>query len=95
MATDEKSEQKSEQDLQAQLNALRTDLAEITKTVRNISADYAHQGQDRLRDTAQRAQQQFKDSLGTVQEEIEHRPFSSVAVAFGIGLIIGRLLHRH
>ncbi len=86
--------QSSEQELQEQLNALRSDFAEITKTVKGLSSAYAREGQDRLRDTANRAQAQFKDSLGEVQGEIERHPFSSLAVAFGVGLIIGKILDR-
>lgn len=84
----------SEQDLQAQLNALRSDFAELTKTVKTLSTSYAQHGQERLKDTAHRAQEQFKESLGHVQGEVEQHPLSSLAIAFGVGLIIGKLLDR-
>lgn len=90
MATDNKDQQ----DLQEQLNTLRNDFAEITKTVRDMSATRAQEGQQRLRQTADRTRAQVQDSWQTVQGEIEQRPYASMAVAFGAGLILGKLLDR-
>ncbi len=86
---------KDQQDLQEQLNNLRNDFAEVTKTVREMSAATAQQGQERLRDTAKRTRAQARESLNTVQDEIEQRPYTSMAVAFSAGLLLGKLFNRH
>lgn len=86
---------KDQRELQEQLNTLRNDFAEVTKTVREMSAARAQQGQERLRDTAQRTRAQARESLHTVQSEIEQRPYASMAVAFGAGLLLGKLFDRH
>ncbi len=93
MATSESSN-KEQQDLQEQLNALRNDFSEITQTVREMSANRAHQGQEKLRETADRTRAQVRESLHSVQGEIEQRPYASMAAAFGVGLLLGKLLDR-
>lgn len=86
--------EKEQQELQTQLNNLREDLAEITKTVKQISSERAHSGQQRLHDVAERSRESLRHSLQTARGEIEHRPYTGMAVAFGAGLAIGKLLDR-
>ncbi|MTI63052.1 hypothetical protein [Methylophaga sp.] len=97
--------QSSEQDLQEQMKALRSDFSELTKTMKKLSEDYVNEGQSRLRQTADQARQQARDTADQAREQarnaayqaqegVENHPFSSVAVAFGIGLLIGKILDR-
>ncbi len=86
--------QASNDELQAQLNALREDFAGLTKTLKDMSAAYAEEGQARVKNAADKVQQQAKDSYGRVQSEVEAHPLSSVAIAFGIGLVLGKILDR-
>lgn len=86
--------QPSNQELQEQMDALRKDFSDLTGTLKEMSASYAKDGQARVKDAAEEAQKQVKDSLGRAQSEVEQHPFSSMAVAFGIGLLLGKLLDR-
>jgi ElaB/YqjD/DUF883 family membrane-anchored ribosome-binding protein len=86
--------QASEQELQDQVNALRKDFSELTKTMKSLSSDYAKQGQDKLKETADRAQQQARDTVHKAQANVETHPYTSMAVAFGVGLVIGKILDR-
>lgn len=88
------TQHRDQQDLQAQLNNLRQDIAEITKTVRDISADRAHSSQQKLHEVADRSRENLRNSVQTAKGEIEERPYTSMAVAFGAGLAIGKLLDR-
>jgi len=86
--------QASNEELQAQLTALRDDFAGLTKTLKDMSSAYADEGQARVKNAADRVQQQAKDSYGRVQNEVEAHPMSSVAIAFGVGLVLGKILDR-
>lgn len=86
--------QTSYDDLQKQLDALRKDFSDLTATLKDVTASYAHQGQERLKDKADYLQDQAKLSARRAQAEVEAHPFTSVAFAFGIGMIIGKVLDR-
>ncbi|AFJ03183.1 hypothetical protein Q7C_2044 [Methylophaga frappieri] len=86
--------QTSNEELQKQLNALREDFAGLTNTLKQMSSAYAEQGQTKVKETAEKAQEQVKQSYSRVQGEVEANPMSSVAIAFGIGLVIGKILDR-
>lgn len=55
--------QASNQELQEQLDTLRKDFAEVTKTLRELTTAYAKEGQDRVKVAASHAQDQVKESL--------------------------------
>jgi ElaB/YqjD/DUF883 family membrane-anchored ribosome-binding protein len=84
--------QASNQELQEQLDNLRKDFAEVTKTLREMTSAYAKESQDRVK--VGQAQDQVKESFGKVQSEVESHPYSSMAVAFGVGLVLGKILDR-
>lgn len=86
--------QASNQELQEQLNALRKDFSDLASTMKNMTAEYAKEGQDKLKDTADKVQRQATDSFNKAQGEVEAHPYTSMAVAFGIGLVIGKILDR-
>jgi ElaB/YqjD/DUF883 family membrane-anchored ribosome-binding protein len=86
--------QTTNQELQEQLDALRKDFAEVASTLKSLTSEYAQQGQDKVKAAAQQAQQQAKESLARAQGEVEAHPYTSMAVAFGIGLVIGKVLDR-
>ncbi len=79
-------------DLKAQIAELRSDLAGVADAIKKLSGDAADEGVERVRRTAERARDRAKDTLGNLENEIEERPLTSVATAFGIGFILGKLL---
>jgi len=86
--------QASNQELQDQMNALRKDFSDLTQTMKKMTSDYAKEGQDKLREKADYAQQQARESFHKAQAEVETHPYTSMAVAFGVGLVIGKILDR-
>ncbi len=86
--------QTSNQELQEQVSALRKDFGDITETLKTLSADYAKEGQAKVRQSAEQAQQHAKQTITRAQQEVEARPYTSMAVAFGAGVVIGKLLDR-
>jgi len=56
-----------------------------------VSEEWARSAQGRARDMAKEVRSQGGRAVGTVSEQIEHNPLTSVAVAFAIGLLCGAL----
>ena len=81
--------------LRADYDALRKDIAEVTKALRDTAdtrgsaakraSEAADAAGERLRETA-------TEALGSLENEIRERPWVVLGAAFGIGLLIGRLL---
>jgi ElaB/YqjD/DUF883 family membrane-anchored ribosome-binding protein len=91
----------TQKELQEQLDSLRKDLADINQTVKRLASDYAEEGKARVRASANRAQERVKATLSDVkgaledvESEIQSRPLTSTLIAFGIGLVLGRILKR-
>lgn len=69
--------------LRKDIEQLRKDLAALAESVRHRSSDQVQAGFDTARQHA-----------GDLGREIEARPLTSVAAAFGIGLLLGKLFSR-
>jgi len=80
--------------LQKELNQIRSDVGELTRTLRELAASQGRAAYDNVRKTAHKAQEQVSESVDAVGREIGERPFTSVLGAFGIGLLIGVLFSR-
>ncbi|WP_417812265.1 DUF883 family protein [Thalassospira alkalitolerans] len=84
--------------LQADVDALRKDLAEVTKTLRAMGTDTvnskAQAAAQRVREVSGHARDQFDHAREAAVEQVRERPLASVALTFGIGMLIGRLLQK-
>ena len=91
--------------LKADIGKLQSDLSSLTKHMKDIGgsavADAQKAGTDKvdeLRDelerTAQRLKRQGEASVAEVEKTIQERPLLSLAAAFGVGMLITRLLDR-
>ena len=89
--------------LEADLEALRADLGKLREDVAALTASLAElvgesASGEKVREMAarlaERAKQTGRENLDALQRKIEERPLTSIAVAFGLGLVIGKLLER-
>lgn len=80
--------------LKQDLSSLRNEMQELATAIRDSSEKYAHIGMEHARDAYAEARQEAQKQTQAVGAEIETRPFTSVAVAFGAGFIAGKLLGR-
>ncbi len=80
--------------LKADLEQLKRDMAALTDTLKGMAAERGHQGADALKGAAAATEEQAKAAIQSVENHISERPFASVLVAFGAGLLLGRLLGR-
>ncbi|MEQ5777639.1 MULTISPECIES: YqjD family protein [unclassified Thalassospira] len=84
--------------LQAEVEILRQDLAEVTKTLKTIARETgetrAAQAAQRVREVSGQAREQFDHARDVAVDQVRERPLITVAATFGVGLLIGRLLQR-
>ncbi|PTY36482.1 hypothetical protein BGP77_04060 [Saccharospirillum sp. MSK14-1] len=92
MAT-EKSSDELEQ-LKAEIAKLKTDLSDITGSLRDLTERKASEGRERVKHAANNAWEPASKAIDSAESEISHHPLSSVALSFGIGMMLGKLLSK-
>jgi ElaB/YqjD/DUF883 family membrane-anchored ribosome-binding protein len=79
-------------DLSSDVEALRADLARLKEDLRSMGGSLADQARGSARSAKDAATAKWDDSVSAVHHQIEERPFTSVLVAFGVGLLVGKIL---
>lgn len=84
--------------IKSDLDALRKDLSSVVETIKGTAMSRAETELDalhkRLNQIAADLQTSGRDSLRAVEGQIGEKPLVSVAVAFAVGLMIGKLFDR-
>jgi ElaB/YqjD/DUF883 family membrane-anchored ribosome-binding protein len=84
--------------IKADLDALRKDLSNVLETIKGTAKNRAESEidalQKRLNQIASDVQTSGRDSLRAVEGQIGDKPLVSVAVAFALGLMLGKLFDR-
>lgn len=99
------AEAKAERDLKQDIDALRSDLDVLRKDVGQLVTTLTSSASDRagaeldavrarLNKMAGDVQATGREHLRSVESQIEERPLISLAVAFAVGLLLGRLFDR-
>jgi ElaB/YqjD/DUF883 family membrane-anchored ribosome-binding protein len=92
-------------DVEGEFGAVKDDLAKLRGDIANLSAalkeltsetvqerlETLRGGIDRLADDAKL---QSREMLDNLTDQIEEKPLTSVLIAFGVGILLGRLLDR-
>ena len=97
--------QKDVETLRTDLETVRKDLATLTDTLKETAKARMQLGVEtaeaevkpalaQLRQTLDKARGRGREGLQTVAGQVEERPLVTLAAAFGLGLLIGRLLDR-
>jgi len=84
--------------IKADLDALRKDFASVVETIKGTAKSRAESEidalQKRINQIAADVQSSGRESLRAVEGQIGEKPLVSVAVAFAVGLILGKLFDR-
>lgn len=86
--------EKDLKELRAEYASLKSDLADMSETISKLAHDGAAEGRKRLKSAARQSRDQARESWGAFEHEIEERPITSLAVALGVGFVLGKLLSR-
>ncbi len=79
------------------LENLRSGIDQASRAMRDLTqvgGDWAHGLQERARGMAKELRGQGDRAVGTVSQQIEHRPLASLAVAFVMGVVCASLIRR-
>lgn len=85
---------KAVEDLRADMDKLKADMSSLVETLGKLASDGTQEGARRVREARERVGAQAEQSMQAVEAQIAERPFISVLAAFGVGMVIGRLLDR-
>lgn len=84
--------------LRDDMEALRGDLARLIETLGGQASRKVRSEADAVRDRVERlvedVERRGRDELHKVESQIEARPMTSLAMAFAVGLIFGRMFDR-
>lgn len=103
-------------DFDDQLATLRSDISELTATVKALATDtgskvqtkaaaVAREGEAKLRETGEKAREQAqiagddayaagREAAAQVQSNVAQNPFAALALAAGIGFLVGAMAKR-
>jgi ElaB/YqjD/DUF883 family membrane-anchored ribosome-binding protein len=80
------------------LAKLREDIAHLSATLKGVTSEVVREQIDAIRNRIDgltgEARQQSRQTLDELTDRIEARPLASILIAFGAGVLIGRLLDR-
>jgi ElaB/YqjD/DUF883 family membrane-anchored ribosome-binding protein len=78
--------------LQEDINKLREDLSNLAQTMSDVAAGRMTAAYDRILRTSQDMKDQARGGAEAFAREMEQRPLTFLAGAFGVGLLIGLLV---
>jgi len=81
-------------ELRQDLDTLKKDMLALRDDLKGFSRDAAEQGQKSAHRAREYAQEQWEESVDTVQTYVRERPVTSLGVAFVSGIAVALLLGR-
>ena len=85
---------KTTDDLQADFDQLREDMAALMKTVSRLADNGQREGLAKIKNVGTAATDSARQGLEKAESTIVQNPLTSVLIAFGGGLLIGKLFSR-
>lgn len=76
------------------IEALRTDLTKIMKTVSSMASNGADAAFSQVRRGAEKTKAQAQMAADVLTHQIEKKPIASALIALGMGMMIGVMLRR-
>jgi ElaB/YqjD/DUF883 family membrane-anchored ribosome-binding protein len=79
------------------IERLRGVVEQATTTVRDLSqasGEWAQTAQKQARDMAKQMREQSEWAMGTMSRQVEQYPLTSIAVAMGVGYMLGMMMRR-
>lgn len=76
-----------------ELDVLKADLSAVRKDIADLVTALGRDARERLGSAADNVKKYGQQGADAAEHQITEHPFASVAVAFGAGLLLGRLLN--
>lgn len=84
----------SSDDIQAELETLRRDIAALTQTVASYGSGKIRQAGDASREYVDSAREQLQNIEQDIEAYVHAKPFQSLAIAAGVGYVLALLSRR-
>ena len=81
-------------DLRAQVDTLKQDLATLTQILKRLAGARGTEGIESLKSMAADAEKRAREVSAAFEGKVAERPLVSLLVAFGVGMVIGKLFER-
>ena len=81
-------------ELRADLETLREDMQMLMAHMRQASSSASADAKRRLSEAGAKATENLATAKVAADAKIAERPFTSIAIAFGVGLLAGKLMDR-
>ena len=83
--------------LQAEIQKLRADFASLSETLRDVLRHGSAETLAKARQSGEKIWSEAARHAHGLTEEIEEKPVTAAAIAFGVGIVLGMLFsgHRH
>lgn len=89
-----KTTSSEQEDLAAQIEALRADLKRVSDSVTRIAKGEMGRAQDIAKERLADAQDMANQKLGEAEDAIRRNPISAIAIAVGLGFLFGLITRR-
>ncbi len=79
------------------VDKLRSVVDQASQSIRDLaqaSEQWAQTAQERATEMAKELRAQGERAVGTVSEQVEHNPITSLAIAFAVGFLVASLVRR-
>lgn len=83
-----------EKSIEKELEALKADLTSVKNDLRDLVDGLVGRAKSETDDITQSARKNIRLGVTSVEESIEQNPFTTVLVALGVGMILGKVLSR-
>lgn len=77
-----------------ELQAIKADLAALRDDMSSMSRSLVESGTKKARAARKAVEQQLSNASDSVEEFVQERPFTTLAMAFGAGAVFALLLRR-
>ncbi|WP_374383205.1 hypothetical protein [Dongia sp.] len=84
----------AERSLEKEFDTLKNDLGTLKDDVSAIARTLADKGSARLSDAVGNGKARVQEGVAALEGEVAARPLTSLLVAFGAGILLGKLTHR-
>jgi ElaB/YqjD/DUF883 family membrane-anchored ribosome-binding protein len=80
--------------LDKEFDVLKNDLGTLKEDVANIAKLLARKGTAQLNDAVDGGKARVQAGVDVLEEQVTARPLTSLLVAFGIGILLGKVTQR-
>jgi ElaB/YqjD/DUF883 family membrane-anchored ribosome-binding protein len=84
----------ADRSLEKEFDVLKNDLGTLKEDVATIAKLLAKKGQSQLNEAVDTGKARVQAGVDVLEDQITARPLTSLLVAFGVGIMLGKLTQR-